>query len=400
MERSEPPPVFRADTFREVLGHYPTGVAVVSALLESGEPVGMVVGSFSSVSLDPPLIAFAADKSSTSYAGLRGIRNFVVNVLSAEQEDLCRKLSAKNAAGKWESVEWTAVASGAPRLDGAVAWIACELHSAVDAGDHELVIGAVTDLRVTNPTLPLLFFQGGYGRFAPSSLVIHTDADLLGPIRIVELARPHMEALAGELELECIAQTKLGGDLISIASSGKSRLRVSPKRVGRRIPNIPPMGAMFVAWATGEEQEEWLRRSPVHLDSALRAGLLEGLERSRERGYSVVLQSPGFQELRAASEPFTARQFTPAQERDLLRVLASLGDLFEPEDSSLHGDAAVRMLSAPVFGRTGQVELALQIWDLPSGLAESQIRRYAGRLKETANIVTQLLAAADQDAQG
>jgi DNA-binding IclR family transcriptional regulator len=58
------------------------------------------------------------------------------------------------------------------------------------------------------------------------------------------------------------------------------------------------MGAMFVAWASEEEREEWLRRSPVHLDRELRAGLLEGLERSRERGYSVVLQSPGFQELR------------------------------------------------------------------------------------------------------
>lgn len=400
MERSESPPAFRADTFREVLGHYPTGVAVVSAVMASGEPVGMVVGSFSSVSLDPPLIAFAADKSSTSYAGLRGIRHFVVNVLSAEQEDLCRKLSAKNAAGKWDSVAWSPVGSGAPRLQGAVAWISCELHSAVDAGDHELVIGAVTDLSVTNPTLPLLFFQGGYGRFAPSSLVIHTDADLLGPIRIATLARPHMEQLASELELECIAQTRLGSDLISIASSGKSRLRVSPKRVGRRVPNIPPMGAMFVAWASDQEREEWLRRSPVHLDSELRAGLLAGLERSRQRGYSVVLQSPGFAELRAASEPFTARQFTPAQERDLIRVLASLGDRFEPEDTSLNDDEAVRMLSAPVFGRTGTVELALQIWDLPGGLPESEIRRYATRLKETASTVTRLLAAADENAAG
>jgi flavin reductase (DIM6/NTAB) family NADH-FMN oxidoreductase RutF len=399
MERSESTPSFQSDTFRAVLGHYPTGVAVVSAISEAGELVGMVVGSFTSVALDPPLIAFAADKNSTSYAGLRGIKHFVVNVLSAEQEYLCRKLSAKNATDKWDSVEWTAVASGAPRLEGAVAWIACELYSAVDAGDHELVIGAVKDLSVTNPTLPLLFFQGGYGRFTPSSLVIQTDADLLGPIRIAELARPHMEQLASELGLECIAQTTLGGDLISIASSGKSRLQESPKRVGRRIPNIPPMGAMFVAWASPEEREEWLRRSPVHLDRELRAGLLDGLERSRERGYSVVLQSPAFQELRAASEPFTARQFTPAQERDLLRVLVSLGDLFEPDDRKLQGDAAVRMISAPVFGRTGKVELALQIWDLPPELSEDDIRAYASRLKEAAGTVTELLAAADQDPQ-
>ena len=166
--------------------------------------------------------------------------------------------------------------------------------------------------------------------------------------------------------------------------------------MGRRIPNIPRWEQCSSPGPArrSAKSDPALARAP---GPGAPAGLLAGLERSRERGYSVVLQSPGFQELRAASEPFTARQFTPAQERDLLRVLVSLGDLFEPDDQKLQGEAAVRMISAPVFGGTGKVELVLQIWDLPPELTEDDIRTYASRLTDAASTVTQLLAAADQD---
>src|SRR4051794_20153480 len=89
--------------FRETLGHYPTGVAVVTAMAEDGDPAGMVVGTFSSVSLDPPLIAFFPARDSWSFGRLRTANAFCVNVLASDQEPLCRQL-ATGGAGKFDGV--------------------------------------------------------------------------------------------------------------------------------------------------------------------------------------------------------------------------------------------------------------------------------------------------------
>src|SRR5690606_37875544 len=93
-----------------------------------------------------------------------------INVLSAEQEDLCRRFAGRGE-DKWAGVTWTPSPGGAPVLEGAVAWIECTTESIAEAGDHYLVLGRVRELGAQNPTAPLLFFQGGYGRFTMSSVV-------------------------------------------------------------------------------------------------------------------------------------------------------------------------------------------------------------------------------------
>lgn len=154
--------------FREVLSHYPTGVTVVTAIAEDGGPAGMAVGSFTSVSLDPPLVAFLPDKSSTSFPRISSATSFCVNVLAADQEAVCRAF-ARRGGDKFAGISWSPTPSGAPRLDGAAAWIDCEFHSITEAGDHYLVLGKVRDLDVsTTHRHPLVFFQGGYGRFVAS----------------------------------------------------------------------------------------------------------------------------------------------------------------------------------------------------------------------------------------
>src|SRR5581483_7424445 len=107
--------------FRAVLGNYPTGVVVITAVEDGGAPCGMAVGSFTSVSLDPPLVAFLPDKSSTSFPKIRTASSFCVNVLAAEQEDICRAF-ARSGGDKFAGVAWTPTASGAPKLDGVSAW--------------------------------------------------------------------------------------------------------------------------------------------------------------------------------------------------------------------------------------------------------------------------------------
>ncbi|HEX4866724.1 MAG TPA: flavin reductase family protein [Acidimicrobiales bacterium] len=155
---------FDSARYRQVLGHFPTGVTVITA---SGDPhpVGMAVGSFSSVSLDPPLVAFFAGRSSSTWPKIEAAGAFCVNILAEDQEGVCRRFASKDE-DKFSGLGWTPAGTGAPLLDGVLAWIDCDIDSVVDAGDHVCVMGKVRDLGVGHDGAPLVFFRGGYGRFA------------------------------------------------------------------------------------------------------------------------------------------------------------------------------------------------------------------------------------------
>ncbi len=150
--------------YRQVLGHFTTGVTVITAKTEAG-PVGLAVGSFSSVSLDPALVGFFADKGSTSWPKIEGTGSFCVNVLGEHQEDVCRRFASKEP-DKFAGLGWKPAGSGSPLIDDVIAWIDCDIDQVVEAGDHFLVLGAVRELDVAHDGPPLLFFRGGYGRFA------------------------------------------------------------------------------------------------------------------------------------------------------------------------------------------------------------------------------------------
>ena len=156
---------FDGATFRRVLGHYPTGVCVVTAV-EEGGPTGMVVGSFTSVSLDPPLVAFFPAKDSQSWPRIEKVGKFCVNILASDQKPVCQQFAAKGADDKFAGITHRVSANGSPILDGVVAWIDCTLDAVHEAGDHYIVLGRVKALEVETPGKPLLFFQGGYGQFA------------------------------------------------------------------------------------------------------------------------------------------------------------------------------------------------------------------------------------------
>lgn len=156
---------FDGATFRRVLGHYPTGVCVVTAVEADGTPTGMVVGSFTSVSLHPPLVAFFPAKSSGSWPRIAAVGKFCVNILASDQQPLCRQFAA-SGADKFAGVSHRVSAGGSPILDGVVAWIDCTMDAVHEAGDHYIVLGRVDALEVDRPGRPLLFFQGSYGEFS------------------------------------------------------------------------------------------------------------------------------------------------------------------------------------------------------------------------------------------
>ncbi|KUI36463.1 flavin reductase family protein [Mycobacterium sp. GA-2829] len=158
------------DVFRRVLGQFPTGVVVVTAM-SGHHPVGMTVGSFTSVSLQPALVAFLPDRSSSSWRALResGDR-FCVNVLSAEQQDVCRLIAARKT-DKFDGVDWRPSKAGNPIITGAVAYVDCTVEVVHEAGDHHIVIGRVDDLNVLTGSDPLVFLKGEYGSFRSLSPV-------------------------------------------------------------------------------------------------------------------------------------------------------------------------------------------------------------------------------------
>lgn len=157
-------PAIDSARYRQVLGHFPTGVTVVTAR-GAGGPVGLCVGSFASVSLDPPLVAFFADKSSTSYPHIEAAGHYCVNILSDDQEDLARVFAGKGD-DKFAGVGWRpAVGTGAPVLSDVLAWIDCEIDAVHEAGDHWIVVGRVIELEVGHEGGPLVFFRGGFGRY-------------------------------------------------------------------------------------------------------------------------------------------------------------------------------------------------------------------------------------------
>ena len=150
--------------FRTVLGHYPTGVCVITGLNPNGQASGLVVGSFTSVSLDPPLVAFFPDRKSTTWPLLKESGHFCVNVLAEDQLDLCKQF-ARSGGDKFTGVSHYHSERGIPILDDIVAHIECVLDKEIETGDHTIVLGRVLSLATVRAANPLLFLKGGYGRF-------------------------------------------------------------------------------------------------------------------------------------------------------------------------------------------------------------------------------------------
>ena len=156
--------IYRPDAgeFRRVLGQFATGVTIITAV-DGDEPVGVAANSFTSVSLDPPLVLFCVGRDSTTWPRIERARKFAVNILGEHQEDLSQ-LFAKKGADRFGQVDWRIGVGGSPVLENVIAYLDCEFWAEYDGGDHIIVVGRVLDLGVDHDAGPLLFFQGKYGR--------------------------------------------------------------------------------------------------------------------------------------------------------------------------------------------------------------------------------------------
>jgi 3-hydroxy-9,10-secoandrosta-1,3,5(10)-triene-9,17-dione monooxygenase reductase component len=150
-------------TFRTVLGHFATGVTVITAV-DGEEPVGMACNSFTSVSLEPPLVLFCAAKESTTWPRIQAAGKWAANILAEDGEETCR-LFAQRGIDRFAHLTYTVGRSGSPILRDALAFVDCEAVDEHEAGDHTIVVGRVLELGYASEAKPLLFYRGGYGRF-------------------------------------------------------------------------------------------------------------------------------------------------------------------------------------------------------------------------------------------
>jgi flavin reductase (DIM6/NTAB) family NADH-FMN oxidoreductase RutF len=151
-----------ADLFRRACAKYPTGITIVTTLDEKGHPHGMTVNSFTSVSLDPPLVLVSIDRRNALLGHFTTSAFFAVNVLGEDQRELSHRF-AHVAEGRFHGVEWTAADSGAPLLTGTIAHLDCAVLQSVEVGDHAVLIGEVRAARYENGA-PLVYFDSAYRR--------------------------------------------------------------------------------------------------------------------------------------------------------------------------------------------------------------------------------------------
>jgi 3-hydroxy-9,10-secoandrosta-1,3,5(10)-triene-9,17-dione monooxygenase reductase component len=167
-----------SDAFRQVLGHFCTGVTVIT----TEGPAGFACQAFAALSLSPPLVLFCPGKTSSTWPVIERAGHFCANVLTDGQQELARRFGT-SGGDKFAGVPWTPSPLGAPVLDGALTWVDCAVEAVHEAGDHYLVTGRVTGLGATRAGRPLLFYRGRYAATDPGA----------GPTEVVDtlLAWPH-----------------------------------------------------------------------------------------------------------------------------------------------------------------------------------------------------------------
>lgn len=381
--------------YRDVLGHYPTGVTVVTAF-DGEEPIGMVVGTFTSVSLDPPLVAFMPTRGSGTYARLARAQSFCINVLAHDQLEVCRTMAVPRD-DKFAQVDWATTMHGAPALADAVAQIHCTPESQIEAGDHYIVVCRVRALEVNRAVTPLLFFQGGYGGFSPAGMAAKGDAELISAIRLADRSKAHVERLAQRLQCEAATLVGVGPDELTTAFSayGGSAEMVEP--LGERVPLIPPIGEAYVAAAAPEVIERWLAKVAPQ-DEELLAQYRARLAAVARSGVALSIlgdrEQHEYDGFRAALRTYGEGELTPAREREFRQVLAANRCFFKDVELVPDRTYTVGGIVAPVHNPEGDISMVLRVTQLPGSVTGDVVGTWVAAVKSAAAAVERDLARA------
>lgn len=377
------PPTFDSKVFREVMGHYPTGVAVVTGRSAEGETLALVVGTFASVSLDPPLVSFMPMKSSRTFQKLRTCESLCINILGGEQQAEMLKI-AQRWENKLDGIEWYPSPSGDPILRNSIAWIDTTISDVVEAGDHWIVLCAVGDLQVTNSVSPLLFFQGGYGSFAGIEQVSRMSHDILPAIHATHTSSEQLKNLANSIGCEVSVFAAISDDEFATVYSELAADATREGGLPSRVPLVPPIGDSYLFDKSTELQERWINKlkKPSEEIQALHQRRLAFM---REHGYLLAFLpeegSSAYEQMIQATREYRKISLTPAEERSLRETIGSTPLDYEPrlldEDSVYH----VGSMVLPVKDPSGKYTMTLRLAQLPGGVSGATVLDWVKQAK-------------------
>ncbi|MGJ3507705.1 flavin reductase family protein [Enemella sp. A6] len=376
-------PHFDPAAFRSVMGHYPTGVAIVTGIATHGEPLALVVGTFSSVSLEPPLVSFMPMKTSSTFAKLAECSSICINVLAADQEQICRTI-ARRKTNKLEGIDWKPSPSGDPILEGVISWVDARITTNVDAGDHWVTLCSVEALAVENPVAPLLFFQGGYGSFVVPSLISRIDADIADEVQAAVASRDDLEALARSIGCQCTLMKVVNRDeLVAVAVAAAPGVSVQPD-LGQRLPIIPPIADSWAAHLDEEGRAYWLGKASGAGETQLEI-FHRRLDFYREHGFLYRLreQAPddSLQYLSEATTAYGSQRLTPAQEREIRDTITGAVKPEAYDVKPLDDDARYNLSSLiiQVPDDDGPSDLTLRMTFLPQDVTGATVREWVDK---------------------
>lgn len=350
-----------ATWWRTVLGEYPTGVALITSLDADGGDVAMVVGTFSAVSADPPMISFMPTRGSRSYAEIRAHGRLSVSILGAAHEDLCR-LFARRDDARFDSGRWSRSSEGIARLTDAVVWFDAVIETEVPAGDHDIVLARVENFGVGDGEagLPLLFLRGGYGTFAVPSLSYDAQG-LSWQLRLSDTLRPAIEDFAEEHDVECIL-TAVAGESVVVLSAANTVQRsldaVHRRPVGAAFPFAAPLGAVFASFGSEATRKNWVENSRHVLGAVDRAALGTLVDTVRERGFSVTTGHSVSERFEAL---FEAPQVSRSEVIRLWGEVSSMGTVGSLGEGLEAGGLELDSLQLPIFDADGIAVLVLTV---------------------------------------
>lgn len=375
--------------FREVMGHYPTGVVVVTGRDSEGDILAMVVGTFNSVSLDPPLVSFMPMMTSRTFAKMRECSSLCINILGGEQEDIVLTI-AQRWENKLDGIEWFPSPSGDPVLSESIAWIDTTIWNTVEAGDHWIVLCRVNDMAVANPVSPLIFFQGGYGSFVSTSLMARMDHEILPAIHAAHGARAEVEALANSIGCEVSVFTAVSCDEMATVLSATGVGVDREEGLAHRVPMVPPIGDSYVFSRPIEEQERWvdkLREASAEVKDMHRMRL----EFVREHGYLLsflpVEGSAAYDEMRDATKRYEKGRLTPSQERNIRESIGRASVDYRVREVDEQQVYDVGSIVLPVRDPAGEYSLTLRLGQLPPQSTGSTINTWLDEARAVVRVL-------------
>ncbi|MGV9712851.1 flavin reductase family protein [Gordonia sp. NPDC003424] len=388
--------------FREVLGHYPTGVVVVTGRDTEGGILAMVVGTFSSVSLEPALVSFMPMKTSRTFEQMQQCDSLCINIVGGEQEDVVMTI-ARRWENKLDGVDWFESPSGDPILADSVAWIDTRMWNTVDAGDHWIALCEVVDMAVTNPVSPLIFFQGGYGSFVCTSLMARMDHEILPAIHAAHGARPQVEALASTIGCEVSVLTAVSCDEMAVALSATGDDVDREHGLARRVPIVPPIGDSYVFDQPVETQERWINKLR-HADDTVKQIHRDRLTFMRDNGFAMSFLPPegdaAYGVMRDATKRFENGRLTPADERSIRESIANCAVDYRVRELDDDQTYDIGSLVLPIRDPNGGYSMTLRLAQLPQNVTGSRIHEWIRQARTVVSALENTApAAAEVDAE-